>query len=69
MIRFRMSPLRQERLAGDIDRVRKRATTHPGPDGASRRQSWLALKRRFSGIRGAISRVRDGGRAQHLDAG
>ncbi|HEX4540911.1 MAG TPA: hypothetical protein VH112_11765 [Acidimicrobiales bacterium] len=67
-IRYRMSPQRRERLAGDIDRVRRRATIRPvrhrelAPSG-------LAPSGLRNRIRDAIHRVRGAGRAQHLDAG
>jgi hypothetical protein len=68
-IRYRMSPQRRQRLAGDIDRVRRRATTRPGQDRPSSRQSRLAPSGLLTGIRGAVDRVRGVGRPQHLDAG
>ncbi len=68
-IRHRISPQRRARLAGDIDCVRRRATTRPGPDRLSRRQSWLSPSGVLDGIRAAIDRVRRAGPAQHLDAG
>jgi hypothetical protein len=68
-IRYRMSPQRRERLAGDIDRVRRRATTRPGENRPSSRQFRLAPRGLFDGIRGAVDRVRGVGRPQHLDAG
>lgn len=68
-IRYRMSPERRERLAGDIDRVRRRATIRRGPGCRPPRQSSSAPTGLFSGIRGAVDRVRGVGRAQHLDAG
>jgi hypothetical protein len=63
-IRYRMSPLRQERLAGDIDRVRRRATTRPGPDRTTWRHSRLAPDGLFGRARGAIDRARGLDRAR-----
>jgi hypothetical protein len=68
-IRYCMSPQRRERLAGDIDRVRRRATTRPRQDRPSSGQSRLAPSGLFSGIRGAVDRMRGVGQPQHLDAG
>ncbi len=68
-IRYRLSPRRQQRLAADIDRVRRRATTQPGPRRSYRRRIWLAPRSFVDRSRGALERARRRRRAHPTDAG
>jgi hypothetical protein len=68
-LRDRMTRRRQERLAGEIDRVRRRATTRPGADRRPARRVGHARGDLFARVRGAIGRDRGVGRASQRDAG
>jgi hypothetical protein len=72
-LRDRMTRRRQERLAGEIDRVRRRATTRPGADRGSAPRSAPRVghptRDLFGSVRGAMGRARGAGRASQRDAG
>jgi hypothetical protein len=68
-LRDSVSRRRQERLAGEIDRVRRRATTRPGADRRLAPRVADAPRDLFGRVRGAIDRARGVGRVYQRDAG